>query len=45
MGVGTPRSGEEMGEGGDDFYVAQTGKCADLLYMGGRFSDGKAGLA
>jgi hypothetical protein len=30
LGVGTPRSREEMGEGGDDSYIAQRGRCADL---------------
>jgi hypothetical protein len=35
VGVGTPKSRDEMGEGGDDFYSAQRGRCADLHYIGG----------
>jgi hypothetical protein len=35
VGVGTPKSRDEMGEGGDDFYGAQRGRCADLHLLGG----------
>ena len=28
VGVGTPSSRDEMGEGGDDFYTAQRGRYA-----------------
>jgi len=31
VGVGTPKSRDEMGEGGDDFYIARSGRCVDLL--------------
>jgi len=36
VGVGTPRSGEEEGEGGDNFYTARSGNCAELLAILGR---------
>ena len=28
VGIGTPNSRDDRGEGGDDFYIAQRGKCA-----------------
>lgn len=30
LGVGTPKSRDDMGEGGKEFYIAQRGRCADL---------------
>ena len=30
VGVGSPSSREFLGEGGDDFVIAQRGRCADL---------------
>jgi hypothetical protein len=30
LGVGTPKSRDEIGEGGEEFYTAQSGRCADL---------------
>jgi ankyrin repeat protein len=35
VGVGTPRSRDAVGEGGDDSYTAQSGRCASLLVTGG----------
>lgn len=30
LGVGTPKSRDEIGEGGEDFHTAQSGRCAVL---------------
>ena len=35
MGDGSPGSREAEGEGGEGFYVAQSGRCPDLLVIGG----------
>ena len=35
MGDGSPGLREAEGEGGEGFYVAQSGRCADLLVIGG----------
>jgi hypothetical protein len=30
LSIRTPKSRDEMGEGGDDFYIARSGRYADL---------------
>jgi hypothetical protein len=35
MGEGSPGSREAEGEGGEGFYIAQTGRRPDLLVIGG----------
>jgi len=35
VGDGSPGSREAEGEGGEGFYVAQSGRCLDLLVIGG----------
>ena len=35
MGDGSPGLREAEGEGGEDFYIARSGKRADLLVTGG----------
>ena len=30
LGVGIPKSRDEMGDGSEEFYTAQSGRCADL---------------
>jgi hypothetical protein len=36
VGDGSPGSREAEGEGGEGFYIAQSGRCPDLLVIGGR---------
>jgi hypothetical protein len=35
VGERSPGSREAEGEGGEDFYIAQSGRCTDLLVIGG----------
>ena len=30
LGVGTPKSRDEIGEGSEEFYTAESGRCVDL---------------
>ena len=39
LGEGSPGSREEEGEGGEGFYIAQTGRRADLLASPGGLPD------
>ena len=44
MGDGSPGSREAEGEGGEGFYIAQSGKCPDLLVTWGGEGDGREGV-
>jgi hypothetical protein len=40
VGDGSPGSREAEGEGGEGFYIAQSGRCPDLLVIwGGLFAN------
>ena len=44
MGDGSPGSREAEGEGGEGFYIAQSGGCSDLLVIwGGEQDSGEDG--
>jgi len=42
VGDGSPGSREAEGEGGEGFYVAQSGRCPDLLVIGRARQAGRA---
>jgi hypothetical protein len=41
VGDGEPGSREAEVEGGEGFYIAQSGRCPDLLVIGGRGAKGQ----